>query len=522
MYGVYAPDAETLREVLDRPKRILGYPFCAYLVCLARSVDAEALTFLERFGAAVDHETGESLAFILLLDDATVLGTHDPDGYLQKRADASGHEYRGWPSPSEPFSRQDNSRDLPSLDFPETVDGRLRLADAVARRIKPDSIPSDAYYRGSPEWSLKFADHVGLSRSYLPCILAFDDPAASDDEDCVVVPLQDPEAAWESIVGAISTFVIQPDTQAFIRASERLRKAEREREIANRRLRLAEGELSQLQKALNECGVVPDKKGIHPDLVRARSIIGSLPPAPKGLLSWASSLSDEDRSFLLEAVRLAQGTGQDVTTLLAMLNSPNKTQVAREYFQTVRRLRKHWLQMSNTEDSPHIRSMLRAQLANALRWLGRPAEDLDHVLSVDAAHRQAFVEELEKRAPFQRSEVLSAWTVLTEAVRSQITRAVGGKRITQLQVKLAAAGQDASTASLRRDAAMAALCSTRMSPFLPHLAQSVQRVMPTHRTSGHIVSISRARIARGAAATAGGTGFLASIVQILQGIGVLK
>jgi len=295
VYGVYAPDAQTLRTVLDRPKRLLGYPFCAYLVCLARSVDAGALAFLEKFGAAVDHETGESLAFIVLLDDATVLGTYDPDGYLHKTRVTPDRQYRGWPS-SGPFSPRANSRDVPLLDLPETVEGELGLEQAVAKRIKAGSIPSNAYYRGSPEWSLKFADHVGLNRNYLPCILAFDDPLASEDENCIVVPLQDPAAAWESIRDAISSFVIQPDTQVFIRASERLRKVDRELEIAANRLSLVESELSKLKRAVSECGVVPDKRGIHPALTRARTIIGSLPSAPKGLLAWVSSLSDEDRS----------------------------------------------------------------------------------------------------------------------------------------------------------------------------------------------------------------------------------
>ena len=110
MYGVYAPDAETLRTVLGRPNQLLGYPFCAYLVCLARSVDASALEFLERFGAAVDYETGESLAFIVLLDDATVLGTHDPSGNLHSERVAPEQHYRGWPRPAEPFSHGPNSR----------------------------------------------------------------------------------------------------------------------------------------------------------------------------------------------------------------------------------------------------------------------------------------------------------------------------------------------------------------------------------------------------------------------------
>ena len=253
-----------------------------------------------------------------------------------------------------------NSRDLPLLDFPETVDGSLELEHAVAKRIKASSIPHQAYYRSSPQWSLKFADHVGLSRSYLPCILAFDDPAASDDEGCVVVPLQDPEMAWKSIVDAISSFVTHPDTQLFIRASERARKTDHELEIATKRLSSVDSRLSELQRAVSKHNAVPDKRKIHPALVPAQSLIGDIPPTPRGLLAWVSSLSDDNRSFLLDATSLARDDGGDVTPLLEMLSAPTETRVAHEYFQTVRRLRNHWLQVSNSEGNPHIRNMLRA------------------------------------------------------------------------------------------------------------------------------------------------------------------
>jgi len=123
MFGVYASDVETLREVLDRPYRLLGAPFCGYLIYLARSVDKSALDFLDNFGAAIDHETGESLAFIVLLDDITLSYSPDP---LKRRAvsrSSYGDNYAGWPRYRQNLRLRSNHGDLNPLDVPELVDG---------------------------------------------------------------------------------------------------------------------------------------------------------------------------------------------------------------------------------------------------------------------------------------------------------------------------------------------------------------------------------------------------------------
>ena len=372
MYGVYAPDAETLRKVLDRPNQLLGYPFCAYLIYLARSVDATALRFLEDFGAALDQETGEAIAFIVLLDEATLSGTYDPTGLVHSRGEQEQARVRGlrsrehadWPKYghfSVPLSNYD---DVPLRNIPELTDGRHEFERAVSQRMKDGIIPEHAYYRSSPEWSLKFADHLGLNRDHLPCIVAFDDPGASDDESCIVVPLDDPQEAWNSIAHAISNFVMRPDTQSFIRASERVRKIDTELKDSSSRLNNLELQLSRLNRA------IADGRDTAPAWLRsdwplkaAASLTDEFPPQSTQLLTWISSLPDRYRSFLVDAAVKAQDNGDDVALLLNMLENPAELRTAREYLQTIRRLRSRWLQASGSEESPHIKNMLRDQEA---------------------------------------------------------------------------------------------------------------------------------------------------------------
>ena len=521
MYGVYAPDAETLRKVLDRPNQLLGYPFCAYLIYLARSVDATAVRFLEDFGAALDQETGEALAFIVLLDEATLSGTYDPTGVVHRRGQEQERERRWqkerlrsrehvvWPKYSQFSVPLSNYGDVPLRNIPELTDGRHEFEHAVSQRMKNGIIPEHAYYKSSPEWSLKFADHLGLSRDHLPCIVAFDDPGASDDESCIVIPLDDPQKAWNSIAHAISNFVMRPGTQSFIQASERARKIETDLKESSNRLDNLEFQLSRLNRAIADGrNTSPAWLGSDWPLQAAASLRDDFPSQSTQLLTWISSLSDRYRSFLVDAAVKAQDNGDDVTILLNMLENPAGLQTAREYLQTIRRLRSRWLQASDSEENPHIKNMLRDQVTAALKWLARPEEDLDRVLAMNYSDRESFIEVLEAHAPFSQSEVQHAWTALKEAVGPNLMNAVGRREMDDLQTRIDTTRQHVAALSSHRHQAMAELNSIKKSSFLPDLEQSVDQVMRRNQSSARKISSTRARIVKGATITAGGTGFI--------------
>src|SRR5438874_10941279 len=74
MYGVYAPDADAVRRLVPTVQELIEWPYCSYLVYLARDVDHEAITFLDRYARAVHDETGEAIAVIVLFDNIKGLG----------------------------------------------------------------------------------------------------------------------------------------------------------------------------------------------------------------------------------------------------------------------------------------------------------------------------------------------------------------------------------------------------------------------------------------------------------------
>lgn len=136
--------------------------------------------------------------------------------------------------------------------------------------------------------------------------------------------------------------------------------------------------------------------------------------------------------------------------------------------------------------------------------------------------RESFIEVLEARAPFRQPEVQQAWTALKEAVGPNLMNAVGNRELADLQAKIDTARQHAVVLSSHHREAMAELNSIKKSPFLPDLEQSVNQVTQRNQLPARKISSTRARVVKGATITAGGTGFIASIVQILQGIGVLR
>jgi len=215
------------------------------------------------------------------------------------------------------------------------------------------------------------------------------------------------------------------------------------------------------------------------------------------------------------------------------LNPSAEIGAALQHFQACYQLRTLWLHEARFEGNPQIAAKIRDQLTAALLWLGRPADDIDRVLLMEATEREAFIDSLEAHAPVQRSEEQLAWNVLTQTLGPYIKQSVVDRQIKDLQAqterRISRLQQesdmlDQSLPDLRGRhlKAMTKLKSTKRSPFLPDLACSVECMMRNDRMPVKSVSSARVRIAKGATMTAEGTGFIASIIQILQGIGVLK
>jgi hypothetical protein len=76
MFAVHAEAASDVRRLLDRQSRetVLGRPHCAFLMCLFRSLDDNAVEFLNTFAEAIDTETGEAVMMIVLFDSVGILG----------------------------------------------------------------------------------------------------------------------------------------------------------------------------------------------------------------------------------------------------------------------------------------------------------------------------------------------------------------------------------------------------------------------------------------------------------------
>lgn len=196
MFGVYAPDADAVRRLIPSVSSLLEWPYCSYLIYLARHVDYEAIAFLDCYARAVHDETGEALAVIVLFDSIEVLG-----------------QVRGW-----------EDHDIYGSEPPQVIDDP-RIAYG-SYPLPPDRVPqrtTSELRKASPRWSLKFADALGLSRSFVPCIVAFDNVSGAESEDCVVLDLSNADQAWETLRDAIASFMTVPASQRFVVAAERLR-----------------------------------------------------------------------------------------------------------------------------------------------------------------------------------------------------------------------------------------------------------------------------------------------------------
>jgi hypothetical protein len=516
MYHVFIPDADALRRMLDRPKKLLGQRHCGYLIYLARSIDGPAVQFLERFSAAMDVETGEALAFLVLLDAAILRGQNDPGGRLHA---SGGWTFAppgrpGWPTPRALGGGWTDPR-LPVIDVAETTSGASAVGDAVARRFDPEAIPADAFYRANPEWSVKFAAHIGLDRAYLPCIVAMDDPGASDDDSCAVISLADADAAWAVLTQAISTYVAHPETQTFMLAAERVRSAERNVEIRGRTLREADITLHTLEKLEHADDLSLAVRRNVAGLGRAGHVIAGFPSAPPDVLGWAAALTQPDRHTIAAAAVRAGMDHRGAATLRMLLDSPQRASTARDIRRTLRRLRNTWL-IDPTSGNPHLTRMITAELTAALGYLDRSPDGLsDLVEMADAADRAAFLTTVETRARHTEAELADCWSHVNRLVRPQIPGVVRDELIAVQQAASSEAERRVNEAIADRETAESALDATPMTPFVPHLARAIDTMPGAHDTP------SRGRPSRAAIAT-GGAAFVADLVQILQGLGVLR
>jgi hypothetical protein len=516
MYHVFIPDADALRNILDRPRKLLGQRYCGYLIYLARSVDGPAVHFLEKFSAATDVETGEALAFLVLLDAAVLHGRNDRNGKLheRRREEWVPVQGRGWPTPQALGECRIDPR-LPMIDVAETTSGAWAVGDAVARRFGSGSIPAEALYRANPEWSLKFAAHIGLDRTYLPCIVAMDDPGASDDDNCAVISLADADAAWTVLTQAISTYVAQPDTQTFMLAAERVRSAERNVAICDRALQKARIRLSTLERLEHADDLSAAVRRDVAGLGRAGQIITRLPSAPHDVLGWAAGLTQPDRHTVAAAALRARADHLGAATLRTLLDSPERASTARDIRRTLRRLRNTWL-IDPTPDNPHLTKMIAAELTAALSYLDRSPDGLPGLVgTAEAVDRDAFLALVEARTTTTDAELADCWSHVDGFVRPQIPGVVRDELIGVQQATISVAERCVDEAVADRETAELALDATPMNPFVPHLAHAMD-TMPGPRDTAK-----RARPSRTAIAV-GGTAFVADLVQILQGLGILK
>lgn len=86
MYGVYAPDADAIRDLLRERDLSFVQPHCAYLIVLAKVLDHSAIHFLARFSETLHLESGEAVAILVLFDDVTACPS-EHDRRQQARTD---------------------------------------------------------------------------------------------------------------------------------------------------------------------------------------------------------------------------------------------------------------------------------------------------------------------------------------------------------------------------------------------------------------------------------------------------
>lgn len=210
MYTVYAEEAATVAEAVARAVATLGAQNNAYLVFLAYSADAKALTWLNQRFEDINVLTGETIAFVTLFDEVEVVGESKAH---RKQYAASAAE---WPA----------AESLPVI----SADAVLRGMGALDRYMTSGtrvSVPSFARYKSSPGYCQEFARISGLSLSFLPCIIAFDDPLASDEESVAVLSLSDPDETWQDLVTAVDQYARASDVHDQIELTRKMGQAKR-------------------------------------------------------------------------------------------------------------------------------------------------------------------------------------------------------------------------------------------------------------------------------------------------------
>jgi len=440
MYGVYAPDADAVRRLIPTVERLFDWPYCSYLIYLARRVDHEAIAFLERYARAVHEETGEVIAVIVLFDQIEVLGT------------VRGREGLGA-----------DEGETPSI----VTDARIAYGSYP---IRGDQVPrktSHHLFTASPQWSLKFADALGLSRSFVPCIVAFDHSGregSARSEECVILDISDADEAWETLRDAIAGFMTVPAAQQFGLAAERLRT-----------LRF---DLTAAERAFED-----SKAKFAPTYL--------VPTTARGLLEILRQPSHPDRAAVIDLIEHPPN-GITSTVLNRVIQNVAVLRAVVNYNVTADRLRQTWV---NVELEPNsVPASLRRRLANALSITGREpsAAEVDRLLTADATERSRFVDAVEDAGKAELSAI-------TQALKTAHTPAhhQARLRLQSLQAEI----------QVVRD-------SLRPEPFLPHLAAAIDSRRPIAATTRE----SRLALPK---KVVGATSFAASVAQILQSIGVL-
>jgi hypothetical protein len=142
-----------------------------------------------------------------------------------------------------------------------------------------------------------------------------------------------------------------------------------------------------------------------------------------------------------------------------------------------------------------------------LRRLDRPAADLDRLWEMtERADRQAFLVQA-AAAPFTVDQLHDCWTHLHQHVGGELLRLASETTATRQRAARRTFAE--ATAELAR--AEEALRAAPRTPFVPHLTRATD-IEPARR---------RKRPA-GVTVATGVTAFVADIVQILQGIGVIR
>ncbi|RLK58435.1 hypothetical protein [Actinokineospora cianjurensis] len=443
MYGIYVPDADTVRRLIPAVQDLLEWPYCSYLIYLARHVDHEAAAFLDRYARAVHDETGEAIAVIVLFD------------HIEALAEV----------------RSSKPRDLNASESPQIVED-LRIAYG-SYPFPKNGVPtrsSRELRTASPRWSLKFADAIGLSRSFVPCIVAFDNVDDAESQDCVVLDLSNADQVWETLRDAMASFMTVAASQRFVMTAERLRTLSREIEYAG-----------------------PGRP----------SYFWLMPTTPSELLTILSQSSHPDRAAVVDMISRSSDDTEaaapnyfinDVAALKAVIN----------YEACVERLRRNWV---NTEfQLGSVPAHVVRRLADALTIVGRnsSAARINQLLRSDVAGRAQFVESVEQEA---RAELM-AITAALKMVRASAE---------QRWRRFAAEMETVHRKRMNRRAEIEALRSSLVpEPFLPHLSAAIDAAshIPGNTTRGGKLALRKTIV--------GTTSFGANIAQILQGIGVIR